>query len=144
MQLNSYLSEEKIPFGKCLSIILIPDKDKVCLVNIVSLHMKVYVLCIDLSFCSQYLISLVQVELIEPAVKGTLNVLKACSEENVKRVVFVSSAAAVGMTPHWPKGKVMDETSWSNKEFCRKTNVINLITHHLNFGLFVNAFCQKI
>lgn len=66
-----------------------------------------------------------QVELIEPAVKGTLNVLKACSEENVKRVVFVSSVAAVGMVPDWPKGKVMDETSWSDKEFCRRTNVIN-------------------
>lgn len=63
-----------------------------------------------------------EVELIEPAVKGTLNVLKACSEENVKRVVFVSSATAVGMTRHRPKGKVMDETSWSDKEFCRKTN----------------------
>ncbi|KAJ9554063.1 hypothetical protein OSB04_018108, partial [Centaurea solstitialis] len=34
------------------------------------------------------------VELIEPAVKGTLNVLKACCEVNIKKVVYVSSVAA--------------------------------------------------
>ncbi|XP_017243862.1 cinnamoyl-CoA reductase 1-like [Daucus carota subsp. sativus] len=61
-----------------------------------------------------------EVELLEPAVKGTLNVLKACSEVKVKRVVLVSSVAAIAMNPSWPKGKLMDETSWSDKEFCRK------------------------
>ncbi|XP_059663201.1 cinnamoyl-CoA reductase 1-like [Cornus florida] len=61
-------------------------------------------------------------ELIEPAVKGTLNVLKACSEANVKRVVVVSSGAAVSLNPSWPKGKVKDETCWSDKEYCRTTN----------------------
>ncbi|XP_044511271.1 cinnamoyl-CoA reductase 1-like [Mangifera indica] len=35
-----------------------------------------------------------EVGMIEPAVKGTLNVLKACAEAKVKRVVVVSSAAA--------------------------------------------------
>lgn len=77
-----------------------------------------------------------QVELIEPAVKGTLNVLKACSEENVKRVVCVSSVAAVALTPNWPEEKVMDESSWSDKEFCRTTNVINL-------KLIVKTLCHR-
>uniref|UniRef100_A0A5B7BLV4 Putative cinnamoyl-CoA reductase family protein n=1 Tax=Davidia involucrata TaxID=16924 RepID=A0A5B7BLV4_DAVIN len=63
-----------------------------------------------------------EVELIEPAVKGTINVLKACFEANVKRVVFVSSGAAVSMNPRWPKGQVKDETCWSDKEYCRTTN----------------------
>ncbi|KAF3446938.1 hypothetical protein FNV43_RR12118 [Rhamnella rubrinervis] len=36
-----------------------------------------------------------EVEVLEPAVKGTLNVLKASVEAKVNRVVFVSSAAAV-------------------------------------------------
>ncbi|KAA8514966.1 hypothetical protein F0562_018247 [Nyssa sinensis] len=63
-----------------------------------------------------------EVELIEPAVKGTLNVLKASSEANVRRVVFVSSGAAVSMNPRWPKGQVKDETCWSDKEYCRTTN----------------------
>ncbi|KAK1362202.1 Cinnamoyl-CoA reductase 2 [Heracleum sosnowskyi] len=61
-----------------------------------------------------------EVELIEPAVKGTLNVLKACSEVKVKRVVLVSSAAALAMNPSWPKDKLMNESSWSDKEFCKK------------------------
>ncbi|GMY28988.1 cinnamoyl-CoA reductase 2-like [Fagus crenata] len=62
-----------------------------------------------------------EVELIEPAVKGTLNVLKACLEAKVKRVVVVSSVAALLMNPSWPKGQVMDETCWSDKECCRNT-----------------------
>lgn len=63
-----------------------------------------------------------EVELVEPAVNGTLNVLKACSEAKVGRVVVVSSVAAVLMKPNWPKDQVMDETCWSDKEYCRETN----------------------
>ncbi|KAK9270387.1 hypothetical protein L1049_025966 [Liquidambar formosana] len=62
-----------------------------------------------------------EIELIEPAVKGTLNVLKACHEAKVKRVVVVSSGAAVSLNPEWPKGQVKDETCWSDKEYCRTT-----------------------
>lgn len=62
-----------------------------------------------------------EVELLAPAVKGTLNVLKACSEAKVKRVVYVSSVAAMMMNPSWPKGQAMDELSWSDKEYCRRT-----------------------
>ncbi|KAL5983087.1 hypothetical protein ACLOJK_017167 [Asimina triloba] len=60
-----------------------------------------------------------EVDLIEPAVTGTLNVLKACSEVGVKRVVVVSSGGAVVFTPHWPKDKAMDERCWSDEEYCR-------------------------
>ncbi|KAJ6939938.1 hypothetical protein NC651_006179 [Populus alba x Populus x berolinensis] len=61
------------------------------------------------------------VELIEPAVKGTLNVLRACDEAKVKRVVIVSSVVAVCMNPSLPKGQVTDENWWSDKEYCRAT-----------------------
>ncbi|XP_021811931.1 cinnamoyl-CoA reductase 2-like [Prunus avium] len=58
-------------------------------------------------------------ELLEPAVKGTLNVLKACVEAKVKRVVVVSSIAAIVMNPDWPKGQVKDETCWSVPEYIK-------------------------
>ncbi|TVU10321.1 hypothetical protein EJB05_43844, partial [Eragrostis curvula] len=61
-----------------------------------------------------------EAEVVAPAVTGTLNVLKACYETNVKRVVVVSSLSAVCINPNWPKGKTFDEDSWSNEEFCRK------------------------
>ncbi|KAF5955842.1 hypothetical protein HYC85_008698 [Camellia sinensis] len=54
------------------------------------------------------------VQLIEPAVKGALNVLKT--------LVVVSSGAAVSLNPEWPKGQVKDETCWSDAEYCRRTN----------------------
>ncbi|KAK4428275.1 Cinnamoyl-CoA reductase 1 [Sesamum alatum] len=64
-----------------------------------------------------------EVELVEPALQGTLNVLKACSEEKkVRRVVIVSSVAAVMMNPNWPKDRVMDETCWSDAEYCKTNN----------------------
>ncbi|XP_062028274.1 cinnamoyl-CoA reductase 1-like isoform X1 [Rosa rugosa] len=62
-----------------------------------------------------------EVQLIEPAVKGTLNVLKASLEAKVKRVVYVSSVAAVAMNPTWAEGQVLDESCWSDKEYCRNT-----------------------
>lgn len=72
---------------------------------------------------NQLLTTVLQVELIEPAVTGTTNVLKASSEAGVKRVVVVSSGAAVVMNPNWPKGKVMDEDCWSDEQYCKNTGV---------------------
>ncbi|XP_011625419.1 cinnamoyl-CoA reductase 2-like [Amborella trichopoda] len=60
-------------------------------------------------------------DLLNPAVKGTLNVLKESKEAGVQRVVFVSSVAAVMMNPNWPQDKVMDENCWSDKQYCRTT-----------------------
>ncbi|CAN7061710.1 hypothetical protein IGI04_016537 [Brassica rapa subsp. trilocularis] len=62
-----------------------------------------------------------EVEVMSPAVDGTLNVLKACVEANVKRVVYVSSAAALMMNPNWSKDRVIDESCWSDLEFCKRT-----------------------
>ncbi|KAI3734468.1 hypothetical protein L6452_13938 [Arctium lappa] len=63
-----------------------------------------------------------EVELVEPAVKGTLNVLKACCEVNVKKVVYVSSVAAIAVIPNRPKDRPLDETFWSDKDYCRSNN----------------------
>ncbi|CAA6674125.1 unnamed protein product [Spirodela intermedia] len=64
-----------------------------------------------------------EADMIRPAVDGTLNVLKACSEAKVRRVVLVSSVVAVVWNPNWPFDKLMDENRWSDKELCRKTEV---------------------
>ncbi|KZV49402.1 cinnamoyl-CoA reductase 1-like [Dorcoceras hygrometricum] len=63
-----------------------------------------------------------QVELLEPAVKGTLNILKSCSKESsVRRVVLTSSVAAVSFNRR-PKGPdvVVDETWFSDPVFCEE------------------------
>ncbi|CAN6338146.1 unnamed protein product [Urochloa humidicola] len=59
-------------------------------------------------------------ELLEPAVKGTLNVLRACKDCGVGRVVLVSSKAAMVPNPNWPADKVLDEDSWADVELLKK------------------------
>eukprot|EP00357_Protocruzia_adherens_P023183 CAMPEP_0115007972 /NCGR_PEP_ID=MMETSP0216-20121206/21591_1 /TAXON_ID=223996 /ORGANISM="Protocruzia adherens, Strain Boccale" /LENGTH=373 /DNA_ID=CAMNT_0002375203 /DNA_START=54 /DNA_END=1173 /DNA_ORIENTATION=+ len=53
-------------------------------------------------------------ELIKPAVEGTLNVLRACSENGVKKVVLTSSIASI-ITGH-TESKTYDETEWANTD----------------------------
>jgi nucleoside-diphosphate-sugar epimerase len=64
-----------------------------------------------------------QVELLAPAVSGTLNVLRACREAGVRRVVVVSSVGAVFVNPNLPDGPAMDEDCWSDEDYCRTTEV---------------------
>ncbi|CAN6174817.1 unnamed protein product [Urochloa humidicola] len=59
-------------------------------------------------------------ELLAPAIQGTLNILQACSSNNVQKVVVVSSTSAVHFNPSWPQGKPKDETCWSDKNLCLK------------------------
>ncbi|KAK1603947.1 hypothetical protein QYE76_027620 [Lolium multiflorum] len=65
----------------------------------------------------------VQKEMMTPTIEGTRNVLKACSAMNVKKFIQVSSVAAAVYNPGWPQGKVRDESSWSDKEFCRENEI---------------------
>ncbi|KAM7497150.1 hypothetical protein LguiA_021564 [Lonicera macranthoides] len=63
-----------------------------------------------------------QAELIDPALKGTLNVLGSCAKvPTLKRVVLTSSVAAVAYNgrPLTPD-VVVDETWFSNPEICKE------------------------
>ncbi|KAL7113457.1 hypothetical protein ACP275_04G061900 [Erythranthe tilingii] len=63
-----------------------------------------------------------EAELIDPALKGTLNVLRSCAKTpTVKRVVLTSSIVAVFANgkPRTPE-VVVDETWWSDPLFCRQ------------------------
>ncbi|KAL5063129.1 hypothetical protein RYX36_024866 [Vicia faba] len=66
-----------------------------------------------------------QAELIDPALKGTINVLKSCVESpSVKRVVLTSSTAAVVFNTR-PKNPevIVDETWFSDPDFCRESQL---------------------
>ncbi|XP_058073608.1 cinnamoyl-CoA reductase 1-like isoform X4 [Magnolia sinica] len=58
---------------------------------------------------------------LEPNVTGTKNVINASAEARVGRVVFTSSIGAVYMDPNRSKDAVVDESCWSDLEFCKNT-----------------------
>lgn len=59
-------------------------------------------------------------EVLDTAVKGTLNVLKICTAAKVHKLVVMSSNAAVDFNPNWPQDILKDESCWSDKEFCKE------------------------
>lgn len=74
-----------------------------------------------------------QAELIDPAVKGTLNVLKSCVKSpSVKRVVLTSSIAAVAYNgkPRTPQ-VLVDETWFSDPDFCRESKMWYVVSKTL-------------
>ncbi|KAL6211053.1 hypothetical protein ACLB2K_016281 [Fragaria x ananassa] len=65
-------------------------------------------------------------EILDPAIKGTLNVLRSCKKNpSLRRVVLTSSSSAVRVRagddfdPNIP----LDESSWSSVELCEKLQI---------------------
>ncbi|XP_045825072.1 phenylacetaldehyde reductase-like isoform X2 [Trifolium pratense] len=73
----------------------------------------------------RFVVNFPQAELIDPALKGTLNVLKSCAKSpSVKRVILTSSVSAVVFNTR-PKNPevVVDETWFSDPDFCRESKL---------------------
>ncbi|KAK3133697.1 hypothetical protein QOZ80_6AG0539850 [Eleusine coracana subsp. coracana] len=60
-------------------------------------------------------------KVLAPTVKGTANVLKACTATDVRKLIVVSSIAASCFDPSWPEDKLKDETCWTDKQLCMET-----------------------
>jgi cinnamoyl-CoA reductase len=77
-------------------------------------------------FCSRQL----QPEMIDLEVRGTLNVVEACSNAAVNRLVLTSSLSAMVWDQHRNSetvpaaGACIDEKCWSNLDFCRSKKVL--------------------
>ncbi|XP_021804025.1 tetraketide alpha-pyrone reductase 1-like, partial [Prunus avium] len=66
-----------------------------------------------------------QAELLDPAVKGTLNVLNSCAKsQSIRRVVLTSSIAAVAYNgkPRTPD-VVVDETWFTDADVCKESKL---------------------
>ena len=65
-------------------------------------------------------------ELIDPTLKGTLNILKSCAKvPSLKRVVVTSSMATIAFNgkPLTPE-VVVDETWYSDPVFCENSKLL--------------------
>lgn len=63
---------------------------------------------------------------------GTKNVIMAAAEAKVRRVVFTSSIGAVYMDPNRGPDVVVDESCWSDLEFCKNTKVTTFFYYFLH------------
>ncbi|TKY47203.1 Cinnamoyl-CoA reductase 1 [Spatholobus suberectus] len=59
-------------------------------------------------------------QILEPAIKGTVNVLKAAKEAGVERVVATSSISAITPSPNWPADKIKGEECWTDLDYCKE------------------------
>ncbi|KAH7437416.1 hypothetical protein KP509_05G070300 [Ceratopteris richardii] len=61
------------------------------------------------------------VEMVDPSLQGTLNVLNATLQAGVQRVVMTLSIGEVAMDPHRDPNVVVDESCCSNLDYCKET-----------------------
>ncbi|RLN22984.1 cinnamoyl-CoA reductase 2-like [Panicum miliaceum] len=73
-------------------------------------------------------------ELMAVATEGTKNVINAAADTGVQRVVFTSSYGAVHMNPRRSPDQVVDESCWSDLEYCLQTK---------NFYCYAKTVAEK-
>lgn len=81
--------------------------------------------------------------MLEPAVNGTKNVMIAAAKANVRRLVFTSSIGTVYMDPNRSPVAAVDESFWSDLEFCKKTKVIFRIYQFVLYFSTARSNCCK-
>lgn len=88
--------------------------------------------------------------MLDPAVKGTLNVLTSCKKfPSVRRVVLTSSMAAVLFTgkPRAPE-VVVDESWISDPELCKESSIVCLsavkLAHIFNLHYSKECICDIV
>lgn len=65
-----------------------------------------------------------QKEMIEPSVKGALNLLESVAKaKTVKKVVLTSSSSSVRFRPDYSPDVPLDDKSWSSIPFCTQFKV---------------------
>ncbi|KAL4347240.1 hypothetical protein GQ457_17G012850 [Hibiscus cannabinus] len=66
-------------------------------------------------------------EILEPAVKGTLNVLRSCKKNpSLRRVVLTSSSSTVRARDDFDFKTPLDESSWSSVQLCETLQYSNI------------------
>jgi nucleoside-diphosphate-sugar epimerase len=58
------------------------------------------------------------------AIDGTLNVLTSCAKAQMKKVVLTSSASTIIFTNKHNSMGGIDESFWSDLDFCRENKVL--------------------
>ncbi|KAI6700924.1 hypothetical protein NL676_015248 [Syzygium grande] len=63
-------------------------------------------------------------EILEPAIEGTLNVLRSCKKNpNLRRVVLTSSSSTVRARDDFDPNVPLDESTWSSIELCESLQI---------------------
>ncbi|XP_031488733.1 tetraketide alpha-pyrone reductase 2 [Nymphaea colorata] len=67
----------------------------------------------------------IQESLLDPCIKGTVNVLKSCSRSkcSIKRVVLTSSCSAIRYRADAQQVSPLSESHWSDAEYCKRHNL---------------------
>ncbi|PON95924.1 NAD(P)-binding domain containing protein [Trema orientale] len=69
--------------------------------------------------------SKLQANLVDPCIKGTLNVLSSCSKaSSVKRIVLTSSCSSIRYRYDVQQVSPLNESHWSDPEYCKHYNLL--------------------